>query len=103
MTIQIVKLECARLNSAAGPEVAQKLSAAWASGATAVAVDFSDVVYIDSLGISALMAAYRKRPQGTRVVLCALNDYVREVLEITQLVRVFDVYVSADAVLRAAS
>jgi anti-sigma B factor antagonist len=102
MNSVIVQLECTRLNATAGPHVEAKMAEAWSSGATVAALDFSKVAYIDSMGLSVLISAHRKRPAGARIVLCSLNDYVREVLEITQLVRVFDVYASADAVRNAA-
>ncbi len=103
MGVELVRLQCKRLNAAAGPELLDALAKAWARGAMCVALDFSEVVYVDSLGISALIAGYRRRPTGARVVLCSLNDYVREVLEITQLVKVFDVYADGNAALKAAS
>ena len=102
MSTQVVKLEFRRFNATVAPTLRAQLDAAWATGAKVVALDFSDVAYIDSLGVSALVAENRRRPSGTRIVLCSLNDYVREVLEITQLVRVFDVYASPEATLQAA-
>jgi len=101
MTTEIIKLEFQRFNASVGPALRALLSAAWERGATIVALDFAEVAYIDSLGVSALVAENRRRPAGTNIVLCSLNDYVREVLEITQLVRVFDVYASPDAILKA--
>jgi anti-sigma B factor antagonist len=102
MTTEIVKLEFRRFNASAAPALRTRLAAAWASGATVIALDFTEVASIDSLGVSALIAEHRRRPPNTKIVLCSLNDYVREVLEITQLVGVFDVYASPEAILKVA-
>jgi hypothetical protein len=36
-------------------------------------------------------------------VLCSLCDYVRDVLEVTQIIRVFDIYATAEAATTALS
>jgi anti-anti-sigma factor len=52
--------------------------------------------------VSILVAAHRARPAGTRIIVCGLSEAVREVIEITRLHRIFDVYASADAARHAA-
>ena len=95
--IEVVKLGSRKLDSSAAASLRTKMEAAWESGATIVVLDLIDTVYIDSLGISALISAQRRRPTGNRIVLCSLCDYVRDVLEVTQIIRVFDIYASAEA------
>ena len=87
-----------------GPDVSKSglslrplLQACWERGATVVVLDMGEVVFIDSLGISALISEQRRRPPGTRIVVAGLCDYVRDVFEITQLFQVFDVFLTADA------
>lgn len=101
--IDVVKVEARKLDSSAAAPLRTKMTEAWETGATVVVLDLSDVVYIDSLGISALISAQRRRPAGSRIVLCSLCDYVRDVLEVTQIIRVFDIYATAEAATTALS
>jgi len=95
--IEVVKIEARKLDSSSSASLRTAVTKAWERGATVVALDMSDVIYVDSLGISALISEQRRRPSGSRIVLCGLTDYVQDVLEVTQLVRVFDVYADAEA------
>jgi len=56
-----------------------------------LSVDLSGVSYIDTSGLATLLqAAGTARKQGTRLVLDALQDQPRYLLEITHLDRLFD-------------
>ena len=99
--IHVEKLDMRKLDSSASSSLRRKLTAAWEKDADVVVLDMSDVVYIDSLGISALISEQRRRPKGAAIVFCSLGDYVRDVLEVTQLVRVFDIYADAQAARKA--
>ncbi len=69
---------------------------------TAVGVDLSDVSYIDSSGIAALVEGFQlSRTRGTRFVLVAVSDAVRAVLELARLDRVFVLVASSDAIVAA--
>ena len=95
--VRTIKFPGRRLDSGSGAALGPLMATAWQDGATAVALDLSSVVYIDSLGISVLISQYRKRPPEGKIVLCALTDYVRDVLEVTQLFRIFDAFDSVEA------
>ncbi len=102
MSHQIVAIQHRRFDFSVGRSFRERMQRAWATGAATVVLDFSECVSIDSLGVSVLVAAHRERPSGTRIVVCGLSEAVREVLEITQLHRIFDVYASANAARQAA-
>ncbi len=73
------------------------------SGCSKVLADFTQVDYIDSTGMGFLIGIYTtvmKMSDG-RFVLCNLNRRVREVLELTRLANVMDIYASEEAALRA--
>lgn len=58
-------------------------------------VAFESVTYLASSGLKALIAARRKaQAAGGDIVLAGLSPRVREVLEITGLVRLFRIYPS---------
>lgn len=99
--VEIITLEFKKLDSSASPAFRKAVTSAWDAGASVVVLDMTNVVYIDSLGISALISEQRRRPKGSRITLCSLTDYVQDVLEVTRLVQVFDVYADAQAARRA--
>lgn len=64
-----------------------------AAGKKNVVLNMSNVTYIDSAGLGILVAAYvSAKNQGASIRLCALGHKFHEVLQITRLLTVFDVY-----------
>lgn len=64
-----------------------------AGGKKKVVLNMSDVTYIDSAGLGILVAAYvGAKTQGASIRLCALGHKFREVLQITRLLTIFEVY-----------
>lgn len=71
--------------------------------AAAVGIDLSEVSYIDSSGIAALVEGFqRARTRGSRFALVAVSDSVRAVLELARLDRVFVLVATPDAVIAVA-
>ena len=69
----------------------------------AVGVELSQVSYIDSSGIAALVEGFQQaRTHGKRFALVATSDAVRAVLELARLDRVFQLVPSADALIAPA-
>lgn len=67
-----------------------------------VAVDLSDVNFIDSSGIGALVLGMKRcRAQGGDVRLFGLRQPVQIIFELTRLDRAFEIYASRDAALAA--
>jgi anti-sigma B factor antagonist len=63
------------------------------AGKKNVVLDMSNVTYIDSAGLGTLVAAHvSAKNQGASIRLCALGNKFREVLQITRLLTIFDVY-----------
>jgi anti-sigma B factor antagonist len=64
-----------------------------AAGKKKVVLNMSNVTYIDSAGLGILVATYvSAKTQGASIRLCALGHKFREVLQITRLLTIFDVY-----------
>jgi anti-sigma B factor antagonist len=62
-------------------------------GQKKVVLDMSNVTYIDSAGLGILVAAYvSAKTQGASIRLCALGHKFREVLQITKLLTIFEVF-----------
>jgi anti-sigma B factor antagonist len=58
-----------------------------------VVCNLTEVGYIDSAGIASLVEGLRaSREIGSRVILCSLSPVVREVLRLSKLLAVFEIY-----------
>src|SRR5438046_3576716 len=63
-------------------------------------VDLSDVSYIDSAGLAALIEAMQKvEGYGGKFMLAGLQETVRSIFEISRLDQVFQIFPDADAAL----
>ena len=67
-----------------------------------ILLDLSEVSYIDSGGLGTLVGVYSSaRSAGAEIKLSGLGQRVRDVLQITKLVTVFEVYDSEQKALAA--
>ena len=63
------------------------------AGKKKIVLNMSNVTYVDSAGLGILVAAYvSAQTQGASIRLCALGHKFREVLQITRLVTIFEVF-----------
>jgi anti-sigma B factor antagonist len=72
-----------RLDSNTSPALEKKLADAMQSGATRMVIDFENLDYISSAGLRIILKTTKdlKKFEGN-IVLCAMQDYVKEVFEI---------------------
>jgi anti-sigma B factor antagonist len=64
-----------------------------ASNHKKIVLNMANVTYIDSAGLGTLVATFHSaRSQGGTLKLCNLGQKFREVLQVTKLLTVFDVY-----------
>ena len=62
-------------------------------GKDKILLNLARVVYVDSCGLGNMISGYNKvRGKGGQIKLLNLTDGVRDVMTITKLVTVFDVY-----------
>jgi len=72
------------------------------SGATKVVINLKDVTTIDSSGVGELVSAYTTATnRGAKLRLANLPAKVSDILQITQLITVFDVFDSEDEAVRS--
>lgn len=80
------------LDVATAPELLQRLSDMLSDGIQVMTLDLSELEFVDSSGLSALVRALEcQREKGGDVVLKAPSPSTRRVLEITGLLQVFTV------------
>jgi anti-sigma B factor antagonist len=78
----------------------EKVKSLLAEGKKKIVLNMDNVTFIDSAGLGTLVAAHHSvKSQGASLRLCHLGSKFQEVLQITKLLTVFDVYNSeAEAV-----
>lgn len=68
------------------------------AGYTRLILNLADVDYIDSVGLSTLVSSYTSaRKQGGNVKLLHLTKRVHDLLQITRLCTIFEIYDSLEA------
>jgi anti-anti-sigma factor len=81
-----------RIDNLTSPAFQERLLVAARSGAADLVVDFTEVEYISSAGLRALMAASRAKPSERRIAVAALNAVVEEIFEISRFSEVIPVF-----------
>lgn len=73
-----------RLDSNTSPELEEKISETVGNGTTNMVIDFEALEYISSAGLRIILKTTKdlKRQNG-QLILCSMQDYVREVFEIS--------------------
>jgi anti-sigma B factor antagonist len=71
----------------------EKVKSLLGSGQKKIVLNMSNVTYIDSSGLGALVASHTSaRAQGSTLKLSNLGSKFQEILQVTKLVTVFEVY-----------
>ena len=71
----------------------EKIKSQIAEGKKKIVLNMDNVTFIDSAGLGTLVAAHHSaKAQGAILKLCHLGTKFQEVLQITKLMTIFDVY-----------
>jgi anti-sigma B factor antagonist len=71
----------------------ERVKALVAEGKKKIVLNMANITFIDSAGLGTLVAAHHSaKSQGAALKLCHLGAKFQEVLQITKLLTVFDVY-----------
>jgi len=71
----------------------EKMKALVAEGKKKVVLNMDNITFIDSAGLGTLVSAHHSaKAQGASLRLCHLGSKFTEVLQITKLMTIFDVY-----------
>ena len=71
----------------------EKLKSMVAAGKKQIVLNVANIKYIDSTGLGTLVAAHlNANTQGASVRLCHLGKKFHEIMQVTKLLTVFDVY-----------
>lgn len=71
----------------------EKLKSMLAEGKKKIVLNMANIKYIDSSGLGTLVAAHvSAKNQGASVRLCNLGNKFHEIMQMTKLLTIFDVY-----------
>ena len=91
--VSVVALDGRIVLDAESNDLREKLKSLIAAGKKKIVVNMDHIKYIDSAGLGALVAAYfSARTQSASLRLCHLGSKFRKVLQVNQLLTVFEVY-----------
>jgi anti-sigma B factor antagonist len=90
-----------RIDGEGAGEFKDELLAAVTSGHTRILLDLARVLFIDSMGLAAILSALKQMGDRGDLRVCAPRPEVRSVLELTRLHRVVPVYETRAEALRA--
>jgi anti-sigma B factor antagonist len=82
-----------RLDQNLSPELEKQLFDLLARGHHRLIVDLTEVTYINSGGLRSLVSSWRRaQKQNGNVMLCGLNDRLREIFSMIGFDKVFQIY-----------
>lgn len=87
--VLVVRLLDARVDSGNLAGFRDALEPYLASGLGKVAIDLSQVEFIDSSGLGALIALFKRLPEHGSLAICQAQDRVLKLLKLTRLNKVF--------------
>jgi anti-sigma B factor antagonist len=73
------------------------------AGAAFLVLDLSKVDFIDSSGLGAILAIFKRMPKGSDLILCGATDSVASMFKLTLLDRVFTMKKNVDEAVSALS
>jgi anti-anti-sigma factor len=97
---QVVLLVTGRMDAESAPEFEQQCRTCIAEGLNGLVVDLGELTYVSSMGLRSFVSVAKTlQDKGGALRLCRLNGLVKQVFEITGLLRIFPVYESVEAAL----
>lgn len=80
------------LDGTKADEFRQEISDSVKNGTQVILVDFTNVTFMDSSGLGALVLALKTiRTNEAKLFLCALNEQIKMLFELTSMDRVFNI------------
>jgi anti-anti-sigma factor len=89
-----------RLDVSSSKLLEERLLAVTGAGTNRIVVDCSELSYISSSGLQVLLlAAIRAKDARGKIVLCSLQDQIKQVLDVAGFSAIFSIYSSRDEAL----
>lgn len=101
--VLIVKPLEKRIDAATATEFKEKLSEWIGSGNRRIVLNLSEVDFIDSSGLGAIVSGLKKIGNDGNLVICTVREPVMSLFRLTRMNRVFDIFASEDEAVGALS
>ncbi len=95
--IDIITVNAGRIDAAAAIQFKDAMRAAMDQGPDRFILDLSQVTFVDSSGLGAIVASLKQMGAGRRFDLAGLTPDVDKVFRLTRMDTVFDIYADTDA------
>ncbi len=91
-----------KLNVVIAGKVKEDLISLIENGCNNLIIDLSNIIFIDSSGFGALVTIFNHaKNRGSRVLLTNIADETMELVKVTKLDQVFDLYTSVDNAMKS--
>lgn len=92
-----------RIDASTATEFKEKISGWIEAGNRRIVLNLSEVDFIDSSGLGAIISGLKKIGNDGRLVICVVRETVMSLFRLTRMNRVFDIYPSEDEAVQALS
>lgn len=99
--VQIATVQASRIDAEVAIEFKDKMRDETSDGPERIILDLSQVEFVDSSGLGAIVAAMKQLGVGRKLDLCGLTQSVDNVFRLTRMDTVFRLYPSIDTALAA--
>ena len=99
--ILIITRKVKRIDASIATDLKSKLIDFLENGDKVIVINLSEVDFIDSSGLGAMVLILRKIGTDGRIKLCKLNESVRSIFELTRLDKVFEIHKSEEGALES--
>ncbi|ABC78954.1 STAS domain-containing protein [Syntrophus aciditrophicus] len=101
--VLIVKPLEKRIDAATATEFKEKMSNWIGAGNKRIVLNLTEVDFIDSSGLGAIVSSLKKIGTEGDLVICAVKETVMSLFRLTRMNRVFDIFPSEDEAVRSLS
>jgi anti-sigma B factor antagonist len=101
--VLVVRVHESRIVADVAPQFKEGLLAYVRSGNKSVVLDLSEVTFIDSSGLGALIGSLKAVGNGSELALCSARDGVMSMLKLTRMDKVFQIFATPEEAASALS
>ena len=101
--VLVLRVREGRIVADVVPRFKESLIAYAKSGKSSIVLDLSDVTFIDSSGLGALIGSLKAIGSGGELVLCSARDGVMSMFKLTRMDKVFQIYANPESAAAALS
>ncbi len=94
--IAVLTVTAGRLDANVAPDLKQAVSDIVDGGISRIMLDLKQVQFMDSSGLGAVISSFKLTGQKGEFVICNMNDAVQEILTLTHMDRLFQIYPNAE-------